>query len=138
MDQVPDFWRAEVFHPLSVHFPIAILLVAFLFKLIALGSAKELWIQGGTLLLLLGTIGVWIAIYTGDLADGIVSRKICDPTVLKEHQNLAYVTAWLFTASLLLDLLKFSKTQYIKQKNKLLSILCIITLTIGSSYLMYV
>jgi len=138
MDQVPDFWRAEVFHPLSVHFPIAILLVAFLFKLIALGSAKELWIQGGTLLLLLGTIGVWIAIYTGDLADGIVSRKICDPTVLKEHLNLAYVTAWLFTASLLLDLLKFSKTQYIKQKNKLLSILCIITLTIGSGYLMYV
>ena len=64
MNQLPDFWRTEVFHPLSVHFPIAILLVAFLFKLIALGSAKDLWKQGGTFLLLLGTIGVWIAIYT--------------------------------------------------------------------------
>ena len=138
MNQLPDFWRTEVFHPLSVHFPIAILLVAFLFKLIALGSAKDLWKQGGTFLLLLGTIGVWIAIYTGNLADGIVSRKICDPTVLKEHQNLAYVTAWLFTASLLIDLLKFSKIRFLTQKKSLLSILCIITLSIGSGYLMYV
>ncbi len=138
MDQLPDFWRTEVFHPLSVHFPIALLLVAFLFKLIALGSSKEVWKQGGTILLVLGTLGIWIAIYTGNLADGIVSRRICDPTVLKDHQNMAYVTAWLFSASLLLDLLKFTKIKIITNKLKLLSIFCILTLAIGSGYLMYV
>ncbi|MBZ9630787.1 hypothetical protein LB465_08345 [Salegentibacter sp. LM13S] len=138
MDQSPDFWRTEVFHPLSVHFPIALLLVAFLFKLIALGSIKEVWKQGGTVLLILGTIGIWIAIYTGDLADGIVSRTICDPTALKDHENMAYITAWLFTFSLLLDLLKFSKFQTITKQKKLLSFFCILALTIGSGYLMYV
>ncbi|TDN87264.1 putative membrane protein [Salegentibacter sp. 24] len=138
MDQLPDFWRTEVFHPLSVHFPIALLLVAFLFKLVALGYPKEVWKQGGTILLVLGTIGIWIAIYTGNLADGIVSRKICDPTVLKDHQNMAYVTAWLYTASLLLDLLKFSKLRIFKTKVKFLSYICILTLAIGSGYLMYV
>jgi len=138
MDQLPDFWRTEVFHPLSVHFPIALLLVAFLFKLIALGSSKEVWKQGGTILLVLGTLGIWIAIYTGNLADGIISRRICDPTVLKDHQNMAYVTAWLFSASLVLDLLKFTKIKIITNKLKLLSFFCILTLAIGSGYLMYV
>lgn len=136
--EVPDFWWTEVFHPLSVHFPIALLLVAFLFKLIALVSKKEVWIQGGSVLLLLGTIGIWIAIYTGNLADGIVSRKICDPTVLKEHENMAYTTAWLFTSAIFIDLLKISRIEFFFQRRRLLSIFCILILTAGSGFLMYV
>lgn len=137
MEQVPEFWRTEVYHPLSAHFPVALLLVALLFKLVALGFKKEVWILGGTVLLILGTIGIWIAIYTGNLADGIVSRKICDPTVLKEHQNMAYVTAWLFTASALLELLKFLKSGLIIQK-RLLTIFSILIMAVGSGFLIYV
>ncbi len=104
MNEIPDFWRTEVFHPLSVHFPIALLLVATLFKIVSLWSRNKLWPQAGSILLGLGILGAWIAIYTGNQADGIVSRKLCDPTVLKEHENMAYITAWIFTAGFALDL----------------------------------
>ncbi|HET8804507.1 MAG TPA: DUF2231 domain-containing protein [Aequorivita sp.] len=136
MEEIPDFWRTEVFHPLSVHFPIALLLVAFLFKLIFLKYKKEVWSQGGSILLLLGIIGIWIAIYTGNLADGIVSRKICDPTILKDHENLAYLTAWLFTVAGVLDLLLI-QTVFLNSKKQLISILMVLLLAVASGVLMY-
>ena len=138
MEQLPEFWRTEIFHPLSVHFPIALLCVALLFKLISLFTAREMWTKGGSVLLFLGTLGAWVAIYTGDLADGIVSRKICDPTVLKEHQNFAYYTAWTFTASLLPDLFSYFKQTFLQQKRKLLNILTVLLMAAGTALLIYV
>lgn len=135
MDQLPDFWRTEVFHPLSVHFPIVLLLMATLFKLIALWSSKITWDHGGRLLLLLGVFGIWISIYTGDLADGIVARQLCDPTILKEHENLAYTTAWIFTISLLLEILM----RYIDIiKTRIISIILVLLMLCGTGTLMYV
>ncbi len=96
MNQLPEFWRAEIWHPLSVHFPIALLIVALLFKVIALKHKGEVWCQGGSILLFAGTVGAWIAIYTGLMADEAVTRTICDPTVLEDHENSAFVMAWLF------------------------------------------
>jgi len=135
MTELPDFWRTEVFHPLSVHFPIVLLLMATLFKLINLWSTKSTWDQGGRFMLLLGVIGIWIAIYTGDLADGIVSRQLCDPTVLKEHENFAYTTAWIFTGALVVELLM----RYIDLiKTRLLSVILVLSMLVGTGFLMYV
>jgi len=135
MTELPDFWRTEVFHPLSVHFPIVLLLMATLFKLIGLWSSKHTWDHGGRLLLILGVIGIWISIYTGDLADGIVARQLCDPTILKDHENLAYATAWIFTSALVLELLML----YIELiKTKKVSIIFVLLLLIGTGFLMYV
>ena len=135
MDQLPDFWRTEVFHPLSVHFPIVLLLLATLFKLIGLWSYKNTWDHGGRFLLILGVIGVWISIYTGDLADGIVSRQLCDPTVLKEHENFAYTTAWIFSIALILELL----TRYIDLiKTRIVSVVLVLLMISGSVTLAYV
>lgn len=105
MNELPEFFRTEVYHPLFVHFPIVLLLVATLFKIVSLWSKKVTYSEGGSILLILGVISVWIAVYTGDQADGIVSRQLCDPTVLKEHENLATTTAWIFSMALVLDLL---------------------------------
>ncbi|MGI0106883.1 DUF2231 domain-containing protein [Salinimicrobium sp. WS361] len=135
MEEIPDFWRTEVFHPLSVHFPIALLVVAFLFKVIALRYSRDLWERGGTVLLIGGVITVWIAIFTGDLADGIVSRKICDPTVLKDHENMAWTTAWLFTAGLGVDLLR--QLKYPIFNNILFRIILILLLATGTGTLTY-
>ncbi|MDX1544176.1 MAG: DUF2231 domain-containing protein [Christiangramia sp.] len=135
MTEIPEFWRTEVYHPLSVHFPIVLLLMATLFKLIGLWSSRITWEQGGRFLLILGVIGVWIAVYTGDMADGIVSRELCDPTVLKDHENFAIITAWIFTAALGLELL----TGYIDLfKTKTLSVILVLILFAGSGTLTYV
>lgn len=135
MAEIPEFLRTEVYHPLSVHFPIVLLLMAALFKLISLWSAKITWSHGGRVLLILGVIGIWIAIYTGDLADGIVSRQLCDPTVLKDHENFAYTTAWIFTAGLLLEILR----NFVEAlKSKIFHILLVLLLLTGSGFLTYV
>lgn len=138
MEQVPDFWRTEIFHPLSVHFPIALLLVAFVFKLFALRSSREVWDLGGRILLILGTIGIWIAVFTGDLADGIVSRKLCDPTILKDHENFAYITAWLFLASGVIELLRGLGISFLARYPFLLKLVIILLMGLGSACLVYV
>jgi len=137
MNELPEFWRTEVFHPLSVHFPIALLLVALVFKIITIWSKKETWQLGGSVLLGLGVVGLWIAIYTGNLADGIVSRKICDPTILKDHQNLAFITAWIFTASFIFDVLLQLFSDKIRRKSWVFKLLLIILLITGNGFLTY-
>lgn len=135
MEEIPDFWRTEVFHPLSVHFPIALLVVAFLFKIIALEYRREVWERGGTILLILGVVTIWIAIYTGDLADGIVARKICDPTILKDHENMAWTTAWIFTAALGIELIR--QLKYPIFKNLLFKVAMLLLMAIGTGTLTY-
>lgn len=136
MNELPEFWRAAVYHPLTVHFPIALLLTATVFKAIALVVQKEVWQSGGSYLLYAGTIGAWVAIYTGDLADGAVSRTLCDPTVLKAHENGAYVMAWLFTAAAIVDLTFL--LGLVKWKLKMLHALVLLIMLTGSGYLVYV
>jgi uncharacterized membrane protein len=136
MDQMPEFWRTEVWHPLSVHFPVALLLVASLFKIIALFIDGELWNRGGSILLYLGTIGAWVSVYTGDMADGTVSRTLCDPTILKDHENAAYITGWIFSAAILVDVVAW--IDLIAIKRVFLQLLMVILLLVGSGYLIYV
>ena len=136
MNEAPEFWRVEVWHPLSVHFPIALLITATIFKGVAYFNSREVWSHGGSILLIAGVITSWIAIYTGDLADGTVSRTICDPTILKDHENGAYVLSWLFTAAALPDLVYTFKL-YLFKKNEVKTTVIIILL-IGSGYLIYV
>lgn len=135
MQEIPDFWRTEVLHPLSVHFPIALLIVALLFKVIALQYRREVWERGGTVLLILGVVTIWIAILTGDLADGIVSRKLCDPTVLKAHENMSWNAAWLFTGGLVVDLVR--QLKYPVFRNLLFKFLMILLLATGTGTLIY-
>lgn len=94
--------------------------------------------MGSTVLLVFGVLGIWIAVYTGNLADGIVSRQICDPTVLKDHQNMAYVTSWIFTVTLAADLLKFLKSNFLSGKKRILNLLVVLLMLTGSGFLIYV
>jgi uncharacterized membrane protein len=105
---MPDFWRKELWHPVTVHFPIALLLVATFFLLISFfcrTEYKKFFSTGSFILLLLGAAGAWIGIYTGDLADGIVARKLCDPTVLKDHELAAENMTYLFTGAAVIHVL---------------------------------
>lgn len=134
----PTFWRTEMWHPLTLHFPISLLLLATFSKLVALflrGSQTHFWQRAGAYLLYAGCLMAWLSIYTGDIADGIVSRKLCDPTVLKRHEIAAYNLAYLFTAATALDLsLRFN---LIKVKTKLLQTLVVLLMLVGTGFLIY-
>jgi len=135
MNEVPEFLRTEVWHPLSVHFPIALLLIAALFKGASLFSKTKTWENAGSVLLYLGTIGAWISIFTGDMADGVVSRELCDPTVLKDHENAAWTLVYLFSVASIIDIVRITKI--ISLKPKLIKVVAVLLMLVGSGFLMY-
>ena len=115
MEAVPSMWRTELWHPLVVHFPIALLLVGTLFRIggAAAGRKRLAFLRpAGQTLLVLGTAGVWAAVYTGSLADSVVVRSLCDPTVLETHENLSYTTAYLFSGYVAADLVRFGMKRW--------------------------
>lgn len=133
------FWRTEIWHPLSVHFPIALLLVSTLTMLISFfikRDYKRHWQNAASFLLFAGCLTAWIAIYTGNLADGIVSRKICDPTVLKDHEIAGQTMTYLFTAATLLNILVL--TNLLKSQLRTFSFyLTFLLMLTGSGILVY-
>jgi uncharacterized membrane protein len=132
------FWRTEVWHPLSVHFPIALLLFATVAKVVAMflsPSSSFFWRKMGSFMLYIGCLSAWISVYTGGLADGIVARKICDPTVLKDHEIATYNLSYIFSAAAVLDLALLLNLIPIKQK--LISGLILILMLVGTGYLVY-
>jgi uncharacterized membrane protein len=59
--------NSEHFHPLTVHFPIALLLVGFLFDVISLFFKKDKCLsKAGLYLMILGTLGAVAAYFTGE------------------------------------------------------------------------
>ncbi|WP_291859169.1 DUF2231 domain-containing protein [Marinilabilia sp.] len=135
MAQIPDFWRTEIWHPLTVHFPIALLAFATIFLIVGYWFRKAHPTFTGQILLVAGTIGAWITVYTGGLADGVVSRQICDPTVLKAHENGAFTVAWLFSAASALAIIEYFG---LFRKFRNLLIIGIIGLSVtGTGFLIY-
>ncbi len=141
MESLPGMWRTELWHPLSVHFPIALLIFATLFLTAArlISSYKSYLLFTGRLLLVFGVPLVWWAVYSGTLADSVVGRYVCDPTVLEDHERFAYITAYLFTAGLLAEFLLTAKRLISSEKiKKLLSVISLVLLVSGSATLGYV
>jgi len=135
MNELPEFWRTEIWHPLSVHLPLAILLLASFFYVVGFFSRSVFWKDISKLLLLIGTIGAWIAIYTGSIADSAVSRQICDPTVLETHETNAYIVGWIFSiASAIIILDYFGLLKKIK---RIASFFILILMISGSGFLVY-
>ncbi len=135
MNQLPDFWRTEIYHPLTVHLPLAALILSTLFILISFFLKRSHWFEMGSLLLIIGTAGAWIAVYTGNMADSVVAREICDPTVLESHENTAYLVSWIFTAASVAIIIN-----YFLKANKLIkfakTFIVILSLA-GSAFLVY-
>lgn len=107
MNEIPSMWRTELWHPLSVHFPIAFLILA---TVVGVGSLIFRKKETGpylrfslSLLLWVGIITFWWAYLTGLEAYGVVIREVCDPTVVKSHLYWAYISAWVFSAATISD-----------------------------------
>lgn len=97
---IPDW---DGLHPLVVHFPVALLLVAPLFILLGLAFRSERgqpFLVTALLLMLLGTAGTFLAISTGEAAEGIAERQGAPGAgaVLEHHEELAETTRTFFIA----------------------------------------
>jgi uncharacterized membrane protein len=92
-------WQA--IHPLLVHFPIALLLVAPVFVLIGLLRKPERgfpFLAAGLILMALGTVGTFVAASSGRAAGELVEGLPKVEATLEQHEELAQVTQIVFSA----------------------------------------
>ena len=90
----------DAMHPLIVHFPIALLLVAPILVLLGMFLRKQsrgLFIAA-LILMALGTIATYVAVATGEAAGELAERTAGVAAVLEGHQELAETTRLIFTA----------------------------------------
>lgn len=100
-------------HAMVVHFPIALLLVAFLSEIISIIFKKPFFQQMGFYLLILGTIGTIASYLAGNAAgEGIEEGPL--EKVMELHEQAGTIALWLtvFTAViyLLINFLKYKKS----------------------------
>ena len=85
-------------HPLVVHFPIALLLVATVIEIVNLFLKKDYLSKMGTVLVVLGVISGFVTLVTGEPAEEFAFDKwgkgIFDTVEL--HSLLASISVWLF------------------------------------------
>jgi uncharacterized membrane protein len=89
----------EHLHPLVVHFPVALLLTAPLFIVMALFArrAARSFALAALILLALGTLGAWAAMTTGEAAEDASMITARAEPILERHEELAEVTAIAFS-----------------------------------------
>src|SRR5579863_9102804 len=82
-------------HPLIIHFPIVLLLVAPLFVLAAMvmnpQKARPFLIAALTLMVL-GTVSAFVAVGSGEAAAAVADRTAAVSAVLESHEELAHTT----------------------------------------------
>lgn len=87
-------------HPIIVHFPIALLIVAPI--LIVLGmifhKSGKAFMVSAFVLMLIGTIATFIAVSTGESAGELAEGMANVESVLENHEELAETTRNIFTA----------------------------------------
>lgn len=87
-------------HPLIVHFPIALLLVAPVFVILGIllpRQSRGLFIAA-FVLMAIGTIATYFAVATGEAAGELAERTPGVAAVLENHEELAETTRLIFTA----------------------------------------
>ncbi len=104
MAEIPSIWREELWHSFLVHLPIVTLFlasIAALLKPLFSNDGHRLFLGQTTFVMLaIGVLSGWIAIYTGEIAYNIEVRKICDPEVLQEHQWWGYASLITYSVAL--------------------------------------
>ncbi|MGE5609392.1 MAG: DUF2231 domain-containing protein, partial [Bacillota bacterium] len=106
-------------HPLVVHFPVALLLVAPIFILIGIFRHKERAYPISALILLaLGTIGAFVAVATGEAAGELAERNEAINRVLERHEHLAEYTRNAFASLTGVFLVLLATAIFLKERFK--------------------
>jgi uncharacterized membrane protein len=100
MPQFPPIPTWDSLHPLIIHFPIVLLLLSPLFILIgaALSPSKgKPYTVAALIILLLGTVSLFVAAETGEAAAKLAERGKAVNAVLAVHEELASETEIVFS-----------------------------------------
>lgn len=91
-------------HPMIVHFPIALLIIAFLADLAGITLKREFFSRMGLILMVLGTVGVVAAYLSGDFAaDGLTEAGPLKLAV-EDHEEAALLTLWIMVITTIVRL----------------------------------
>lgn len=82
-------------HPMIVHFPIALLIVGFLFEIAGAITKRESFTQTAFYLIILGALGVIAAFITGDQAGSGITEEGALKQALENHEDAATLTIWI-------------------------------------------
>ena len=99
-------------HPLIVHFPIALLVVGATSEYIGFAFRKELGSKLGYVLLLIGTISIIAAAYTGDSNAEAAAVIMGIEESLEQHEDLGTAGTWIAVALTLLRTHLLFKKQF--------------------------
>ncbi len=81
-------------HAMLIHFPIALILIGFIFEIISIFTKQSFFKQSALVLLIIGTIGVITAYFTGNAAgDGMEEGSMAKAMEL--HEQAATFTLWI-------------------------------------------
>ncbi len=95
MPPIPD-WNA--LHPLVVHFPIALLMIAPVLIAVGLVARRERGVLTAAFLVVaMGTVAAWVAVATGESAGELADRLPGVESILERHEELAETTRNVFT-----------------------------------------
>jgi uncharacterized membrane protein len=99
LQMVPPIPNWSELHPLVIHFPIALLLVAPVFIIVGILMKSQHgrpFLIAALTLMVLGTIGTIVAVLTGEAAAEVAHRTAGMSAVLERHQELAETTRDIF------------------------------------------
>lgn len=87
-------------HPIIIHFPIALLIIAPLIILIGIFTPKggRAFLISAFILMLIGTIATFVAVSTGKAAGELAEHINNVDAVLEQHEELAETTRAVFAA----------------------------------------
>jgi uncharacterized membrane protein len=99
LQALPPIPNWSELHPLVIHFPIALLLVAPLFIVAGIVMDPQRgrpFLVTALCLMVLGTVGTMLAVATGEAAAEVTHRTAAMSAVLERHQELAETTRDIF------------------------------------------
>jgi uncharacterized membrane protein len=125
MFQFPPIPSWDALHPLIIHFPIVLLLIAPLFIVVGAvlqPSKGRPYHLAGLALMLLGTVAVFVAVGTGEAAGELAEKTQGVSHVLETHETLAERTRVVFSVlSVIFAVLLFAPSLLKHAEDRLVS-----------------